>query len=86
MKEALDSSDKPCVILVHENLDSEVDVHHILHHADEVRKILAVSGKVRMVLQGHFHEGASHVLDGIPYVTLPAMCEGEENAYRVIEL
>ena len=86
LKEALDSSDKPCVILVHENLDSEVDGHHILHNADEVRKILADSGKVRMVVQGHFHEGASHVLDGIPYVTLPAMCEGEENAYRVIEL
>ena len=23
---------------------------------------------------------------GIPYITLPAMCEGEENSYRVLNL
>lgn len=85
LKTSLAESEKPCVIWLHENLDNHVEWHHILHNADEVRKILADSGKVRMVVQGHFHEGAEHVIDGIPYVTLPAMCEGERNAYRILE-
>ena len=55
-----------------------------MKNADEIREI--IKGKATMVLQGHYHEGAERVIDGIPYVTFCAMCEGTDNAYRIIEL
>ena len=72
--------------MLHENLDPNVEEHHIVKNAAEIREILEASGKVRTVIQGHFHEGADSVVNGIRYITLPAMCEGEENSYRIIDL
>ena len=86
LKAALDAASGPCVVLVHENLDPTVERHHIIKNAEEVRKIIADSGKVKAVWQGHYHWGSEQVLDGIPYLTLAAMCEGENNVYRIVEL
>ena len=44
------------------------------------------SGKVCMVLQGHYHKGNENIINNIPYITLPAMCEGEENSFLILEL
>lgn len=83
LKEALEEATHPCIVLIHENLDPFVDALHIVKNAEEARKVIRESGKVKLVLQGHFHPGAEHTVDGIPYVTLPAMCEGEDNSYRI---
>ena len=48
--------------------------------------MIVASGKVKAVFQGHYHKGHETVIDGIPYHTLPAMCEGEENRFMIIEL
>ena len=79
-------SEKECVILIHENLDPTVDSNHIVKNAKEIREIIAKSGKVKMVIQGHFHWGSKTELDGIPYLTLEAMCLGEENHYLILDI
>jgi manganese-dependent ADP-ribose/CDP-alcohol diphosphatase len=48
--------------------------------------MLAASGKVKTVFQGHYHPGHENELNGIRYITLPAMCEGEENRFAVYEI
>jgi len=73
-------------VFVHQNLDPGVQVDHIIRNAADARAIIAASGKVRTVYQGHYHPGHEAVLDGIPYITLPAMCEGEENRYTIVEI
>ena len=86
LKTALENRDDTCIVCIHENLDPFVETHHIVKNAEEIRKIIQESGKVQLVLQGHYHIGAEHTIDGIPYVTLPAMCEGMGNSYRVLTL
>lgn len=86
LEQALEQAKGDCIVLVHENLDPTVERHHIIKNAEEVRGIIARSGKVKAVWQGHYHWGSEQVLDGIPYLTLAAMCEGEDNVYRIIEL
>ena len=73
-------------VFVHQNLDPTVESHHIIRGAEEIRAILRESGKVKAVFQGHYHPGKESVIDGIPYHTLPAMCEGEENRYMITEI
>ena len=73
-------------VFLHQNLDPDVEVHHIIKNAASVRELLAASGKVKIVFQGHYHPGHENVVDGIRYITLPAMCEGEENRYAVYEI
>ncbi len=73
-------------VFLHQNLDPAVEGHHVIRNAGEIREIIRESGKVRGVYQGHFHPGHESTIDGIPYITLPAMCEGEENSYRIIEI
>lgn len=84
LEDALNTAAEPCIVCIHENLDPFVENDYIVKNADCVREI--IKGKATMVLQGHYHEGAERVIDGIPYVTFCAMCEGTDNAYRIIEL
>lgn len=73
-------------VFLHQNLDPAVENHHIIRNAEKIRTILRESGKVRGVFQGHYHPGHESVIDGIPYLTLAAMCEGEGNSYRIAEI
>ena len=82
LKEALSEGDKKKIVCIHENLDPNVDFFHIIKNADEIRSV--IKGNAAMVLQGHYHTGAENIVDGIPYITLRAMCEGEENSYRIL--
>ena len=84
MRKALSSGENRKIVCIHENLDPNVEAHHIVKNADYVRSI--INGRAELVLQGHFHPGGENTVDGIPYITLPAMCEGEENSYRILDL
>lgn len=84
LKDTLKAANEPCIVCIHENLDPYVDSRHIVKNAEEIRQLIKESGKVKLVLQGHYHAGAEHTIDGIPYLTLPAMCEGTDNSYRVL--
>lgn len=86
LKGELDAANTKCVVLVHENLDPSVDKMHIIKNATHIRDIIKHSGKVQMVIQGHYHQGNENIVDNIPYLTLPAMCECETNFFKILEL
>ncbi len=77
---------KRVYLFVHQCLDPSVEHRHIIQNADEIRRILAESGKVEAVYQGHYHKGYESLIDGIPYHTLPAMVEGEENRFWILNI
>ncbi len=75
------------VVFVHQPLD--VDPPAGIKNAPEVRKILADSGKVLAVLQGHMHDGDCKEIDGVRYVTLTGMVDGsgeENSAYAILDI
>jgi len=86
LKRALSDSQRACIVLIHENLDPCVHESHIVKNAQAIREIIRDSGKVRLVLQGHYHRGGDSVIDGIPYQTLPAMCEHGDGYYRILNI
>lgn len=73
-------------VFSHQNLDGSVEKRHIVQNAAEIRALLARAGSVRAVIQGHYHPGKDSDIDGIPYRTLPAMCEGERNYFEILEI
>ena len=81
-----DPETKEAYVFLHQNLDPDVESHHIIRNAAEARKILSASGKVKTVFQGHYHPGHDSIIDGIRYHTLPAMCEGVENRFEIHEI
>ncbi len=85
LKSDLDKAKGEVCIFLHHNIDPNVEKQHIISNANEIRSILAQSGKCTKVFQGHYHPGMENTYDGIEYLTLPAMCEAEE-AYFIFEL
>lgn len=93
LEEELRTSCETVLIFVHQNLDlrskeGEEDPH-VIKNATEVRRILEGSGRVKAVFQGHFHKGYRQEISGIPYFTVPAMCEGNDegqNAFGVARI
>ena len=65
-------------LFMHQNIDPQVEEHHCLANAEQVRAILEKNGRVRRVWQGHYHPGVQSVYGSTEYITLPAMCEGEK--------
>jgi 3',5'-cyclic-AMP phosphodiesterase len=45
----------------------------------ELRRILAASGKVKAVFNGHVHRNHLDVIDGIPYVTVQSLIENVDD-------
>jgi alkaline phosphatase len=81
----LEAAPGATVVFVHQRLD--VETHYGVKSARAVREILAASGKVRAVFQGHNHLNEVRTQGGIPYVTLEAAIEGakpESNAYGFV--
>ncbi len=72
-------------VFMHQNIDPALPENHRLSNDAAVRRALNSarvrapegSGRVRAVLQGHYHKGARNTHGGIDYITFPAMCEGE---------
>ena len=73
-------------VFMHQNVDPEVEYRHIVRNHEQVRAELAKCPKLRGVYQGHYHWGHETVIDGIPYHTLPALCEEENMPYVIIEV
>ncbi len=71
----------PTVVFVHQPLDVEFEAEaggpSVSNHT-EVQAVLAGSGRVIAVFQGHSHENRLSVLDGIHYVTFAAMVDRDE--------
>ena len=87
LRDELASANGRCIPILHQQLDAEDET--CIVNAAEVRAVLEASGKVKCVVQGHFHEGAFRELNGIGYYTQKACVMGhrpETNAYSVIEV
>lgn len=74
LEEDLRAAESPVVVFAHQRLDGEGD-HHV-KNAAAVRSLLAKSGRVLAVLQGHSHRNDYRQIDGIHYATLVAVVEG----------
>ncbi len=71
----------PTVVFVHQPLDAEFESlagGPPVTNRTEVQTILSGSGHVIAVFQGHAHENAHTVLDGVHYVTFAAMVDEDE--------
>lgn len=86
LQEDLKKTPLPAVICVHQCLDVAPPIG--VKNAAEVRKVFEASGKVHVVLQGHWHEGHYQEIAGIHYCTLKAMVVGsglENNAFAMLD-
>jgi len=87
LKDELASAAGPCVPIVHQQLDAMDET--CIRNAPEIRDILEQSGKVKLVIQGHLHEGSFREINGIGYFTSAASVIGpasESNAFSLIEI
>lgn len=77
----LEATERPTIVLIHQPLDSDFDAlaggPPVANHL-EVRDVLAQSGTVIAVFQGHDHENRHTVIDGIHYLTFAAMVDHSE--------
>lgn len=85
LEKTLAATDKPCIVLIHECLDPAIPETHRVNNADAVRAVLEASGKVKLVLEGHYHAGGDSVINGIRYCTVPGMCVGEQNSFVTVD-
>ena len=76
----LAATTKPTLVFVHQQLNVAFDLLSggpEISNAADVRAVLKESGKVVAVLQGHDHEAALALVDGIRYLTFEALVEEE---------
>lgn len=91
LKEVLAKDDfKWAVVICHQCVDDrpngeQRDVY-ALENCAEVRKILEDSGKVRLVLTGHDHNGRLRPINGIMYYAQPGACISQEANYGILSL
>lgn len=77
----------PTIVLAHQRLD--IGGAHVVRNAAYVRTLLASSGMVQAVFQGHSHKNDYQEIDGIHYCTLVAMVEGSgetSSGYSTLEM
>ena len=81
LREDLQATSKPTLVCIHQPLDVEYSFTAggppVWNHV-EVCQVLAESGKVIAVFQGHTHENGYSLIDGIHYVTFAAMVDHAE--------
>jgi len=85
LKEQISAPGCDVYIFMHQNLDPGIPDNHRLFNADEINRMFGESGNVKAVYQGHYHPGNQNTLNGIRYITFPAMCENE-NAFFIEEI
>ena len=86
LKAELAAATGPCVPILHQQLDAEDET--CVRNAAEIRDVLEKSGKVKLVVQGHFHEGSFREVNGIGYFTSPAsvLNAAPANAFSLVEV
>lgn len=81
---------KPTILFVHQRLDEKPgNKNYCVGNASEVRRILEATGRVFLVVQGHYHPGDLSTINGIVYYTLQAAVEGsglENNSFAILEI
>lgn len=65
-------------LFMHQNIDPGIQANHRLLNDAVIREIIDTTGTVCAIIQGHYHPGYQSENNGVRYVTLPAMCEGDD--------
>ncbi len=81
LRQDLQSTDRPTIVCVHQRLDVEYDLRSggpEIYNVLEARALLEESGNVIAVFQGHDHDGAYSLIEGIHYVTFRALIDRAE--------
>ncbi len=87
LRQMLSDAQTPVCVFLHQNLDPAIPENHRLSNDARIRQILEESGVVRQVICGHYHPGMESIVNGIRYLTLPALCEQDTAAaIRILEL
>jgi hypothetical protein len=74
LRKDLKKSKLPSLIFIHHRLDGKGA--YFVKNASAVRHILEHHGDVKVVFQGHYHEGYFQCINNIPYYTLKSLVEG----------
>jgi len=77
LRDDLAATARPTIVCVHQMLDTEATEAGwtLIGNASEVRALLAASGVVIAVFQGHEHSNRYSLIDGIHYVTFEALVD-----------
>ncbi|MBR5767348.1 MAG: metallophosphoesterase [Clostridia bacterium] len=83
LKEKLDGCEKAVVCSHHPIVSMTGDpgnAHdtHLPQNFADIREAVEGSGKVLCFIAGHAHEGGMCVSGGVPYITVPAACTGND--------
>ena len=79
LREDLAATERPTIVCVHQMLDTQPTEAGwtLIGNAAEVRSLLANSGVVIAVFQGHDHANRYSLINGIHYITFKAMVDQE---------
>jgi len=81
LSDDLAATDLPTIVCVHQPLDVDFDLLSggpAIANAEAVKAVLNGSGAVIAVFQGHEHENAYSLIDGIHYVTFEGLLDRTE--------
>lgn len=85
-KEIEDCSQKNIFIFTHQNLGHKIYMGktdpHLIKNYKEVVQILEKYNRKITVIQGHYHDGDYQVINNIIYITLKAVCTGNDILYN----
>jgi 3',5'-cyclic AMP phosphodiesterase CpdA len=83
----LSATARPALVFCHHPLDEQDPGRHwyfadhpghaLARNRERARRILAASGRVRAVFNGHMHLNTVEVIDGIPYITLMSLVDSK---------
>lgn len=78
-------NEKNIVIFAHQNLGIRMNSNAVdacvIKNYKEVSKILEKYDKKITVIQGHYHNGDYQVINNVTYITLKALCVGNDTSY-----
>lgn len=86
LEKSIAESTKECIVAVHEPIDSQTEEVFRVNNAEDVRKIIEKSGKVKLVIQGHMHEYYDVYENGVRYITVTGICKDVQNRYMLLEM
>ena len=79
------SNESNIFIFIHQNLDHRThegkEDPHLVKNYKEVIKVLERHDKKVTIIQGHYHDGGYRIINNIEYITLKALCAGNDKSY-----
>jgi 3',5'-cyclic AMP phosphodiesterase CpdA len=83
----LRETSRPTIVFCHHPLDEQDPGRHwyfadhpdhaLAGNRERARRVLAASGRVRAVFNGHMHLNTVEVIDGIPYITVMSLVDSK---------